>query len=99
MLFLHSTSGESENLLLAAEAARGREMYTVAFLARGGGRLRERVDVALVVPTDVTARAQEIQLALGHLICERVEAQWARRAARDTQGGPEPTTSEDRGPS
>lgn len=73
VLFLHSTSGESENLLAAADAARARGVRTVALLARGGGRLRERVDHALVVPTDSTARAQEIHLALGHVIAEIVD--------------------------
>jgi len=76
VLFLHSTSGESENLLRAAEVARKRGVYTVAMLAKGGGRLRGRVDRALVVPTDSTARAQEVQLALGHVICELVDEAW-----------------------
>ena len=73
VLFLHSTSGESENLLLAAEAARARGMHTVALLAKGGGRLRAKVDRAVVVPTDSTAHAQEIHLALGHVVCEMVD--------------------------
>jgi len=74
LLFLHSTSGESENLLRAAEAGRRMGMTTIAFLAKGGGRLAERVDRAVVIPTDSTARAQELHLALGHVICEMVEA-------------------------
>ncbi len=74
VLFLHSTSGESPNLLEAAIAARAQEVHTVALLAKGGGRLRELVDVAIVLPTDDVARAQEVQLALGHAICDAVEA-------------------------
>jgi len=74
VLFLHSTSGESPNLLEAALAARAQEVHTVALLAKGGGRLRELVDVAIVLPTDDVARAQEVQLALGHAICDAVEA-------------------------
>ena len=81
VLFLHSTSGESENLLLAADTARELGVTTVALLARGGGQLRSLVDHALVVPTEVTARAQEIHLAIGHVICELVE----RVGARDAQ--------------
>jgi len=73
LLFLHSISGESENLLRAAGTARELGMRTVALLAQGGGRLRGLVDVAIVVPTDEGAMAQEIQLALGHEICEQVE--------------------------
>jgi D-sedoheptulose 7-phosphate isomerase len=73
LLILHSTSGESENLLAAADQARSMGVGTVALLAKGGGHLKGRVDVALVVPTDVTARAQEIHLAIGHLVCEVVD--------------------------
>jgi D-sedoheptulose 7-phosphate isomerase len=80
LLFLHSTSGESTNLIAAADAAREVGVATVALLARGGGRLRDRVDLALVVPTDVTARAQEVHIALGHIVCDLVE----RRIAEET---------------
>lgn len=73
LLFLHSTSGESENLLRAADAAHELGVRTVALLAKGGGRLRDRVDRALVVPTSVTARAQEMHIALQHIVCDLVE--------------------------
>ena len=81
VLFLHSTSGESANLLRAAEVARRLGVTTVALLAKGGGRLQGLVDHALVVPTQETARAQEIHLAIGHTICEMVECALA-------EGGP-----------
>ena len=77
LLFLHSTSGESENLLRAAAAARSVGVHTVALLARGGGRLRQEVDLALVIPTETVARAQELQLAIGHTICEQVDRHFA----------------------
>jgi D-sedoheptulose 7-phosphate isomerase len=80
VLFLHSTSGESENLLRAAEAARERGVRTIAMLAKGGGRLRDGVDRALVVPTDSTAHAQEIHLAIGHVICELVDRAFAKES-------------------
>ncbi len=73
LLFLHSTSGESPNLLEAARAARAMGVKTVALLARGGGRLRALVDLALVLPTQEAAHAQEVQLAIGHAICDAVE--------------------------
>ena len=73
LLVLHSTSGNSQNLLRAAEAARDVGMETVALLARGGGGLRSLVDVAIVVPTDQTSHAQELHLALGHAVCAEVE--------------------------
>jgi D-sedoheptulose 7-phosphate isomerase len=73
LVILHSTSGESENLIRAAEAARELGVATAALLARGGGRLRDRVDLAFVVPSSCTARAQEIHLAVGHVVCDLVE--------------------------
>jgi len=73
LLILHSTSGESENLLRAATAARAMGVGTIAFLARGGGRLGGAVDHPVVVATTSTARAQEMHLALGHIVCDLVE--------------------------
>lgn len=73
LLILHSTSGESGNLLRAAETARACGLKTAALLARSGGRLRGMVDLPLVIPTRVTARAQEMHLAVGHLVCEAVD--------------------------
>ena len=80
ILFLHSTSGESPNLLEAARAARDVGVETVALLARGGGRLREAVDVAIVVPTEDGAHGQELHLAIGHAICDVVESRLAGHA-------------------
>lgn len=77
VLFLHSTSGESENLLTAARAAREIGVHTVALLARGGGRLAKAVDVPIIVPTDNGAHAQELHLAIGHAVCDLVEAEFA----------------------
>ncbi len=75
VLFLHSTSGESENLLRAASAARDIGVLTVALLARGGGRLKGAVDAAIVVPTDNGAHAQELHLAISHALCDLLEGE------------------------
>ncbi|MDZ7779301.1 MAG: SIS domain-containing protein [Gemmatimonadota bacterium] len=74
LLVLHSTSGGSENLIRAARAAREKDVRTVGLLAKGGGRLKDEVDLALVIPTDSTARAQEIHLTIGHIVCDLVES-------------------------
>lgn len=87
VLFLHSTSGESENLLAAAAAARERGLLTVALLAKGGGRLAEKVDHALVVPTEEAARAQELHIAMGHAVCELVDRALAGARAEEGAGG------------
>ena len=74
ILFLHSTSGESENLIAAARAAAAAGVVSVGMLARGGGRLREHVDHAIVLPTGDGAHAQELHLAIGHAICGIIDA-------------------------
>ena len=73
ILVLHSTSGESPNIIRAAQAARARGVTVVAFLGRTGGEVKDLADLALVVPSEDTARIQELHLAIEHVICELVE--------------------------
>jgi D-sedoheptulose 7-phosphate isomerase len=73
LLILHSSSGQSSNLLSAAMAARRRQVATVAFLGKGGGPLADLVDQALIVPSDSTSLVQLLHMALEHLIVELVE--------------------------
>lgn len=74
-LSLHSTSGESPNVIRAAQSAKARGVTVVAFLGKSGGQLKDLADVTFLVPSDDTARIQEIHLAVEHLICEMVEEQ------------------------
>ena len=73
LLIIHSTSGNSPNVLAAARAAHERGIPVLAFSARDGGALRDLADHSIVVPTTRTDRAQEIHLCIEHLICELVE--------------------------
>lgn len=73
LLILHSTSGQSSNLLAAARAARTVGVPSVAFLGKGGGELAGLVDDSVVVPSDRTSLVQSIHMALQHLIVEWVE--------------------------
>jgi D-sedoheptulose 7-phosphate isomerase len=73
LLVLHSTSGESPNVIRAAQAAKARGVTVIAFLGKSGGQLKELADVALVIPADDTARIQELHLAIEHVICDLVE--------------------------
>ena len=73
VLVLHSTSGESPNVIRAAQAAKARGVAVVAFLGRTGGQVKDLADLALVVPSEDTARIQELHLAIEHVICELVE--------------------------
>jgi D-sedoheptulose 7-phosphate isomerase len=73
LLIIHSTSGNSPNVLHAARAARAKGVKTLGFAARDGGALAREADHMVIVPTDRTDRAQEIHLCIEHLICEIVE--------------------------
>ena len=75
LLIIHSTSGESPNVLRAAEAARAKGVRVLAFSARDGGELRALADHSVVIPTQRTDRAQELHLCIEHLICDLVEAE------------------------
>ncbi len=78
VLSLHSTSGDSPNVIRAAQAAKAHAVTVVGFLGHSGGRLKDLTDVVLIVPSDDTARIQEIHLAIEHLICEMVEERLAK---------------------
>ena len=73
LLIIHSTSGNSPNVLRAAEAARAKGAKVLAFSARDGGALRALADHSVVIPTTRTDRAQELHLCIEHIICDIVE--------------------------
>ena len=73
LLIIHSTSGNSPNVLRAAQAARAQGVRILAFSARDGGALRELADHSVIIPTNRTDRAQELHICIEHLICELVE--------------------------
>jgi D-sedoheptulose 7-phosphate isomerase len=68
-----STSGNSENVLVAVREARSRGLLCIGLTGKGGGRLAGEVDVALVVPSDATARIQESHMTFLHALCEMVD--------------------------
>lgn len=73
LLIIHSTSGNSPNVLRAAETARAKGVKVLAFSARDGGALRALADHNIVIPTTRTDRAQELHLCIEHIICDVVE--------------------------
>jgi D-sedoheptulose 7-phosphate isomerase len=73
LLIIHSTSGNSPNVLRAAESARARGIPVLAFTARDGGELQTLATHTVIVPTQRTDRAQEIHLCIEHMICDLVE--------------------------
>lgn len=68
-----STSGNAANVVRAMEVASGRGLVTVALTGAGGGRLLDRVDYCLRVPSDETPRVQEGHITAAHILCELVE--------------------------
>jgi len=73
MLVVLSTSGNSANLVKAAQVARKQGMITVALLGGNGGKLGKMVERALVVPHPSTQRIQEEHLFIMHILVELVE--------------------------
>ena len=68
-----STSGNSQNVINAVESAKAKGMKTIALLGKGGGKLKELADLAIVVPAQTSDRIQEIHIKLIHTVIETVE--------------------------
>jgi D-sedoheptulose 7-phosphate isomerase len=68
-----STSGSSKNVCAALQTARRIGAFTVAFTGQGGGEIAAIADVALRIPSKVTARVQEGHMLCGHMLCDWVE--------------------------
>jgi D-sedoheptulose 7-phosphate isomerase len=69
-----STSGNSPNVVEGLRQARKSGLSTVAFTGRTGGKLAPEADVLIAIPSDNTARIQELHIVLGHLLCEEIES-------------------------
>lgn len=68
-----STSGKSPNILLALKQAQKMGIVTAALSGKGGGDLPGLVDHLLVVPSDTTARIQEMHITIGQMLCGALE--------------------------
>ena len=73
VLIAISTSGNSDNVLKAIDTAHRAGASVIGLSGKSGGALVAKCDVSLVVPSDVTARIQEMHIVIGHLICALVE--------------------------
>ncbi|MDD4830386.1 MAG: D-sedoheptulose 7-phosphate isomerase [Bacteroidales bacterium] len=70
-----STSGNSNNIILALEQAKENGMITIGFTGNGGGKMKEKSDHLLDIPSKDTPRVQECHIMVGHILCELVEAE------------------------
>lgn len=76
VLLAISTSGNSENVIEAMKAAHGRDMRIVALTGRDGGGMAPLLsddDVEIRVPTQRTARIQEVHLVAIHCLCDYID--------------------------
>ncbi|MEO1200144.1 MAG: SIS domain-containing protein [Pseudomonadota bacterium] len=73
VLIALSTSGQSPNVLKAMETARDRGVSCLLLSGRDGGHARALADIAIIVPSDVTARIQEVHILIGHILCEALD--------------------------
>ena len=73
LLVALSTSGNSDNVVRAAEAAKSRGMQVFGLLGRDGGRLKHHCDIYLIAPGDTADRIQEIHIKVLHILIEQVE--------------------------
>ena len=70
-----STSGNSPNVLAAIELAKAKGIYCVGMTAAGGGKMLEVCDECIAIPAKITARAQEMHILIGHILCELVDGE------------------------
>ncbi len=73
LLVAISTSGNSANVVRAAEAAKSRRMKVFGLLGRDGGELKHLCDIFLIAPGDTADRIQEIHMKVLHILIENVE--------------------------
>lgn len=73
VLLVITTSGKSKNVVRALEEARRKGVESIAFLGRDGGFTKGLATIDLIVPGASTARIQEAQKVLYHVLCEWVD--------------------------
>lgn len=73
ILIVLTTSGNSKNILKVLKLARKMKIKSIGFLGGNGGKAKDLCDQSIIIPSKNTARIQEEQKFLGHLILEQVE--------------------------
>ncbi len=80
ILLVLSTSGNSPNVLKAAEVARLKQVTVIGMLGKGGGKLAHLCDLHLHAPGYGSDRIQEIHMMALHIIIEAVELEMKRES-------------------
>jgi D-sedoheptulose 7-phosphate isomerase len=68
-----STSGKSNNILYAFETARSFSCKTLCLSGWDGGKMNNICDLNIIIPSDITARIQEMHILIGHILCSAVD--------------------------
>jgi D-sedoheptulose 7-phosphate isomerase len=68
-----STSGNSENVIHAFEIAKQHGITTIGLLGKGGGKCASMANQSIIVPSQSTARIQEMHILIGHILCDLIE--------------------------
>ena len=68
-----TTSGNSQNVLNAFKVANDKSLKTIGLLGKGGGRAASLVQQSIIVPSNTTARIQEMHILIGHILCDLIE--------------------------
>jgi D-sedoheptulose 7-phosphate isomerase len=75
VLIVISTSGNSPNIIKAVDKANEKRMFVIGFLGGNGGKLKDIVDLPIIIPSSNTQRIQEGHITVAHIICELVETE------------------------
>lgn len=73
VLFGISTSGNSQNVLNAAQVAKDMGCLIIGLSGRDGGKLSKVCDINLIMPSDDTPRIQEMHILVIHILCDIIE--------------------------
>lgn len=73
VLIVISTSGNSKNILKAIYQAKKKNLLTVGFLGKKGGKCKNKTDISITIKSMSTARVQEMHIMIGQIICDLVE--------------------------
>ena len=73
VLVVISTSGNSKNILNAIYQAKKKNLITIGFFGKKGGKCKNKTDIDIIIKSDSTARIQEMHIMVGQIICDLVE--------------------------
>jgi D-sedoheptulose 7-phosphate isomerase len=68
-----SSTGNSLNVLRAFAKGKSLNCRTLGLSGKGGGRMNGNCDLNIIVPSDNTARVQEMHILIGHIICQAID--------------------------